>query len=218
MTFSRSGVYNAIGALVFVILFAAKDISVGIKKLLPIAVIALAFLFLVFPYLNDFTGGKLQERFEETQGSNRAEIIESDIALFIRNPVLGSGVGLSRTKREEFYGDSAASHTEFSRLIADHGMFGLVALGGIGVLILSNLRKQTTKLGRAVAMGSTCWACLYMLNSGMRLAAPAVMIGLGCALILQRSRKSRPLMMRVLAALESSGKTLEKPHIREDAG
>ncbi|HEX6127079.1 MAG TPA: O-antigen ligase family protein [Pyrinomonadaceae bacterium] len=178
MTFSRSGIYNVIGALLVMLLFHFQNFVDGIKRIVPPLLLAGIFLLLVFPALDKFTGGKLQERFEETGTTNRMEIIESDFAIFADNPVLGVGVGLSRRIRREYAGFSAASHTEFSRIISEHGAFGLMALLCLLAAVFVNFRRQTSILGRAFVAGFAAWSSLYMLNAGMRLAAPGFAIGI----------------------------------------
>lgn len=178
MTFSRSGIYNVIGATAILALFHFQNIADGIKRVVPPVALGLVFLFFVFPALDNFTGGKLQERFEETNTTNRMEIIGSDFAIFSDSPVLGVGVGLSRRIRKEYLGFSATSHTEFSRIISEHGAFGIAAIFCLLTAVLLNFKDQTSILGRALIAGFVTWSVLYMLNAGMRLAAPGFILGL----------------------------------------
>ncbi|MCE7962958.1 MAG: hypothetical protein DYH05_10740 [Acidobacteria bacterium ACB1] len=136
------------------------------------------FFVLVFPYLNDFTGGGLQARFEDTQTTHRAEIVESDVDIFLEHPIFGVGVGSAYSERQEFLGFKAASHTEFSRLISEHGMFGLIAIFCLIAIVVTRFRRSRSRLGRAFVVGAAAWAALFMLNTGMRLAAPAAVFGM----------------------------------------
>jgi hypothetical protein len=183
LTFSRSGIYNALGAILFVIFFRVRKSGRGFGKLIPLAGVAILFLMMIFPYLNDFTGGKLQERFGDTGTTNRAEIVGSDIQLFLENPVFGTGVGEAKYAREEYLDMTAASHTEFTRLIAEHGLFGLLALIVLGIGIIHNFRRQKTAVGKALVAGVIVWSGFYMLNSGMRLAAASFIWGLSYLMI-----------------------------------
>jgi len=134
-------------------------------------------LLVIFPVLNQFTGGSLLERFEDTATTSRAEIAESDIAIFAENPVLGVGVGTSTTYRKKFFDREVANHTEFSRLLAEHGIFGLFALVTLVGMSIWNFVGQRSVLGRAAISGALIWASLFMLNAGMRLAAPSFIWG-----------------------------------------
>jgi hypothetical protein len=193
MTFSRSGIYNVIGATIVLMFFHFQKLSEGVKRTAPIVVLGLVFFFLVFPKLDDFTGGKLQERFEETGTSNRMDIIGSDLDIFADNPILGVGVGVSKSARREYVGFAAASHTEMSRLISEHGAFGIAAILCILLGVLLTFKQQSSVLGRALVAGLATWALLYMLNAGMRLAAPGYALGLAfIQIVYPRLRRLRP--------------------------
>ena len=148
------------------------------KRLAPVAALTILFLILVFPVLNNFTDGNLQARFEETGTSRRTDIVESDVQIFLENPVFGVGVGAAYGYRAGYLGYKAMTHTEFSRLIAEHGTFGLAALLSLIAMSIINVKRQRSKLGRAVVAGAATWCVLFMLNAGMRLAAPSFMWGL----------------------------------------
>jgi hypothetical protein len=178
MTFSRGGMYNAVGALLIVALFQMRNPGQGIKRLLPIVGIAAIFLMLVFPYLNNFTGGKLEERFEESDSTGRVEIVESDFQIFSANPFLGVGVGESAVERGKITSVETASHTEFARIISEHGIFGICSLLTLVLIFIYNLKRQTSVEGKAMTAGLVVWSGLFMLNAGMRLAAPSFILGL----------------------------------------
>lgn len=178
MTFSRGGMYNALGALIALTAFHFRNFADGIKRVVPIVIAGLIFLYLIFPVLNQFTGGKLADRFAETSTTNRSEIVESDFEMFQENPVLGVGVGAAKTYRKKFIDFAAASHTEFSRLISEHGSLGLLAAICLLCMTVSNVLRQSSLLGRALCAGAAVWCMLFMLNAGMRIAAPSFMWGL----------------------------------------
>lgn len=178
MTFSRGGMYNAIGAIMVVFVLSLRDPSVAVRRLVPVAIMAVIFLVLVFPYLNDFTGGSLLGRFEDTQGTHREDIVSADVQIFLENPVLGVGVGEATQMRREYMGRGAMSHTEFSRLLAEHGAFGVVALFTLVVMTISNIFRRRAALTKALFAGVTVWCFLFMMNAAMRLAAPSFLLGL----------------------------------------
>lgn len=191
LTFSRGGIYNAVGAIIALLIFQFRNVSTGLRRLLPILVLAGLFLWFVFPVLNNFTDGKLEERFEETGTTHRAEIVESDFQIFMENPIFGIGVGAANRYRERFLEFSAASHTEFSRLISEHGMFGIFALLSLAVFTILNIKRQRSIQGRALVAGISVWCVLFMLNAGMRLAAPSLLWGMTFITIVDR-RTAKP--------------------------
>jgi hypothetical protein len=178
LTFSRGGMYSAVGALMVVMFFQFDSFLEGIKRILPMLLIGVLFVWVVFPLLNNFTGGKLLERFEETSTTNRLDIIGSDLDIFEEYPIFGVGVGISDSYRARFLDYKSASHTEFSRMISEHGGIGIIALLSLFLMPLYNLKRQKLALGRALASGVSAWSILFMANAGMRLAAPAFMLAL----------------------------------------
>lgn len=179
MTFSRGGIYNAAGGIVVMVLVGLLwSPKVTLGRIAPVAALVVLFLSLLFPVMNRFTGGQLQERFEDTGTASRTEIAESDIALFLDNPVLGVGVGESYALRSVYLNRKAMSHTEFSRMLSEHGIFGLGALLMLVAMVVVQFKRQRSAQGRALVLGCATWCCLFMTNAGMRMAAPSLMWGL----------------------------------------
>ncbi len=178
MTFSRGGMYNAIGGIIIMLLFGLRDFSAGLRRIAPALVLGVMFMLFIYPMLDDFTGGALQERFEDTGTTQRAEIATADFDIFMENPVFGIGVGASYLERQRFL-HKAMSHTEFSRLVSEHGSFGLAAILAMIAMLLGNLTRPNSTPGRSFIAGMMAWSCFFMMNSGMRLAAPSFIWGLG---------------------------------------
>lgn len=177
MTFSRGGMYNAVGGIVILLIFGLSDVSTGLRRLVPAVILGALFVLFIYPVLNDFTGGALQERFEDTGTSQRSDIAWTDVEMFMDNPIFGVGVGASYAIREK-YSHKAMAHTEFARMISEHGTFGLAAILVMLAFSIANLRRPNSTPGRAFIAGGLTWACLFMTNAGMRLAAPAFVWGL----------------------------------------
>ena len=196
LTFSRGGMYNAIGAVLLIVVFKMGNLKDGIRRLLPLLVISVVFMLVVFPFLNDFTGGALQERFEDTDPTKRGDIVEADMKIFASSPVLGVGVGNAYAERAKYMDGKAMSHTEFTRVISEHGSFGLLALVALGLIILANFRKQSSSFGRAFVAGAAGWSILFMLNAGMRLGGPSLVLGMIYLTVMNfRAKKNRPEQM-----------------------
>ncbi len=143
LTFSRGGVL--VGGLAMLLLYftfnQASEKKTKTKKLRKpiyyLAIIGVAGFF-TFQAVDRITGGKLILRYQgETEGTllgnkeknlnvittNRFVIFLGDMELWQENPVAGVGVGASKYLRE---GDSSNPHIEFSRLLAEHGILGLI--------------------------------------------------------------------------------------------
>jgi len=184
-TFSRGGL---LGSLV-----AAGIMGVGLlfvpnkRALVAIAIlVGIVFLIAVFPILDRTTQGNLSRRYLiETNGtielSNRERIIEEELKLFFEFPVLGVGIGRGMDERNERYFFEVASHTEYSRLLAEHGLFGLGINFLFVLMMIQAIRHQTNIIGRVIAAGLMFWAFFYMFHSATRTVAPALVIGIASA-------------------------------------
>jgi hypothetical protein len=72
-----------------------------------------------------------------------------------------------------------AAHTEFSRLLSEHGTFGLVALLVFIGAAVANLRRAVDARSRAVIAGLSAWSALFMMSAAMRILAPSFAFGIG---------------------------------------
>jgi O-antigen ligase len=186
MTFSRGGIYNALGAAIFGSLFLLRDSRAALKLLAVAALVVVLGLGFIFPRLNKFSGGTLLTRFQDTETTNRGSLVETDVEIFLQNPLLGVGPGQATEYRQRTIGVALPAHTEFTRLLSEHGTFGLIALL---LLIAAGVRKFVSSergISRAFSAVLISWPFLFMTNAGMRLVAPAFIFGLAFV-TLQRS-------------------------------
>ena len=169
LTFSRGGLFYATGSAVFASAYLIRDARSRLKFVLIAVLLFVVGNYVVLPRLDNLTDGALSARFQSIDPTHRDDILEDDLGAWIDNPIIGVGPG----QRE-----GRVAHTEFTRLLADHGSLGLLAI----VLLLAtgtrNLRRARTNKGRALAAAMMGWSCLFMLGYGMRLAAPSFAFGL----------------------------------------
>jgi O-antigen ligase len=183
MTFSRGGLYNAVGGMALAAIYLARDARARLRLLLIAALLLLVGYYLIIPGLDAFTGGTLTERFQDTSLTGRDVLIRADLEIWMRNPLVGVGPGVSALLHEAYFREAAA-HTEYSRLLAEHGVLGLAAMLLLGILVVLNLKRARTRGGKAVVVMLAGWSFLFMSNVAMRLAAPSLLIGLTCAVLL----------------------------------
>ncbi len=179
MTFSRSGLILTLLAGMAGTLFLMRDPKARIR--LVVLSVSGYFLvsFLIMPALDSFTGGALGHRFESTNLSHRDELVFADLAIWMENPVGGSGPGVSKSVRASMTHSSSIAHTEFSRLLSDHGLFGIVAMGTLFIMGLRMLVMAQTGGHRAFVAVMVSWSLIYMAVNGMRLVAPSLLLGFG---------------------------------------
>ncbi len=183
LTFSRTGLYNAAISAVAAAFYLVRDGRARLKILGIIVIVFLSANYLLLPKLDEFTSGTLQARFRSTSLTGRDTIIKADLQIWADNPVFGVGPGRASELRAVSYRESAA-HTEFSRLMAEHGVFGFLASLLLVSIGIRNLRRANTPQGKAITAALTCWTFGFMLVTAMRLAAPAVMLGLASITLL----------------------------------
>ena len=188
LTFSRTGIYLGLGTILVASALLLRD-----PRRLLNATASLTALFavghlLIFPALDQFTGGKLSLRFADTGLSHREELARTDLDLARQHPWLGVGVGMAQSGRLKELGIEASAHTEFTRMLAEHGALGAISLVALLVMGFRTAFAPATKYEMAWAAALLAFSLLFMTVSGMRLVAPATTMGLS----MLRLRKPRP--------------------------
>lgn len=186
MTFSRGGLYMAVGSILPATLLLLRDRKVRVKLIAGLGVLFLLTNYLILPQLDQFTGGALTKRFSDTNPSGRDEIARADLQVMLEHPLYGVGPGQSRNFRSrqiQYY--DAASHTEFTRLLAEHGLFGIVALLVLVALAVRHFYQARTPMNRAIAVAAIAWSFLFLASNAMRLALPSFAFGLSALTLLK---------------------------------
>jgi hypothetical protein len=137
ISFSRGGVIVGILGVVLLYFSSLKEV-LKFRYIKQISLI-LPILVLSSIYINKLTNGNLFLRYQgETKGTlagskekgintlttNRYNIMMGDINTFVKHPIFGVETGRSSEYREE--SSFQYSHVEFSRLLAEHGLIGLL--------------------------------------------------------------------------------------------
>lgn len=182
LTFSRGGVATAIGTIAAASFFLLRERHKRGSVVLGVGFLLLAG-YLVVPQLNEFTDGAFGKRFTSTHLTGRDKIMQADVIAFKENPLFGVGPGESKDYHLITTGRRASSHTEYSRLLAEHGVCGAISLLLLLGASVRRLLRQTSMTGRALAAGFTVWTLLYMFHAAMRMAAASFIFGLGAALL-----------------------------------
>jgi hypothetical protein len=199
LTFSRGGVIVAVISIMVALypyIFESLRSFIRYSALFIFLILA---GYLVFNKVNDMTGNMLLLRYQgETSGtltgsrekswdsylSGRGTILESDIAIFLDNPVLGSGPGGGRRLREKYGVDAAAAHTEFSRLLSEHGIGGLVIIFVLIAFPFIWIRKQNIKVWKGIIASLFVMAVLTTFHAAMRTNVMSVFYALAAIPVL----------------------------------
>jgi O-antigen ligase len=178
LTFSRGGVLNAVICIGFLLIHLVRQPRVRVMALAVLVLFVFLGAAVIFPRLNEYTGGALKERYSSTATGVRQTLIEEELALWRENPVLGVGPGMSKYYRASLLGMEVASHTEFTRMLSEHGTFGLLALLVlIGIAGAAYLRAPSA-LEKAWVSALSGWSFIEMSHSAMRIMAISILFGL----------------------------------------
>lgn len=183
LTFSRGGVATAIGAITAAGFYLLRDRRTRSALLLRTGLLVLLAGYVVVPELDALTGGALTSRFSSRHLTGRDRIIEADIMAFRENPILGVGPGGTKKYHVRTFRWSSA-HTEYTRLLGEHGIFGLAALLLLLLMAVRRLRQPSSLRSKALSAAFSVWALLFMFHAAMRMAAVSFVFALGSAYLL----------------------------------
>ncbi len=183
LTFSRGGVATAIGAIAAASVFLLRDRRSRGALMLRIGLLVLLAAYVVIPQLNVITSGAFTDRFTSRHLTGRDRIMEADLMAFRENPLFGVGPGQSKAYHARTFRMSS-SHTEYTRLLAEHGLLGLAAMLLLVWMVGSRLMRRAPPASKALAAGFTTWTLLFMFHAAMRMAAVSFIFALGAAYLL----------------------------------
>lgn len=138
ITFSRGGMLTAL-AMVLVFCYTIFKLvnSEAKKKFMGVFGIIVMLAFSAWLYSSYQTDGLIEKRYnnqdalgraKESRLSGREDIMETDLKYFEENPIFGVGPGIGGMMRGEDGLQGMQAHSEPTRLLAEHGSFGLVIL------------------------------------------------------------------------------------------
>lgn len=173
LTFSRGGLLNLVFAIPVAMFFFTQNGGKEMRRILLLTVILSVLAWWAVPSLNKYTNGALQVRYEELDTTGRAQLIQADLQTWRENPIFGIGVSLSGENRGYEFGADyyVNTHTEYSRLLAEHGMFGVAAIFILAIMFLSGLHRAKGGLAKGVLAGMMIWSMVEMVHAAMRIAA-----------------------------------------------
>jgi O-antigen ligase len=186
VTFSRGGMICSALMIIlfFLILFFVTKRSAKVKLLWAIAFSVFAFL-LIWAYSSSQTSGLIEKRYANQDAAGRVkaslltgreEIMEGEMNMFYDNPIFGVGVGKAKEDRmESSEGVAVASHNEVTRMLAEHGAFGVL---GMIILIITPLALYINNRQHIYLLSFFTFWLLTINHAAMRLAAPAFVYAL----------------------------------------
>jgi O-antigen ligase len=114
-------------------------------------------------------------RKKENLMTGRENISLHEIDLFLENPFFGIGVAKGAELRYEESGQIQLSHNEITRMMAEHGTFGILALL---ILLITPMVMYLNNKQNIFVFSCLIFWLLTINHAAMRIAAPAFIYAL----------------------------------------
>jgi len=191
VTFSRGGIFTAVAMIICLLyLVYKKSNATGKSKFVLVFVLTGLMAVGVWTYSSFQTYGLISKRYanQDARGrvkadrlGGREEIMSEELAIFLDNPVLGIGAGMGKEVRKEAFGYEAASHNEVTRMLSEHGLFGIF---GLLLLVITPFGLYINNNQHLYFISFFAFWALTINHAAMRTAAPAFIYAL-CLLHVQ---------------------------------
>lgn len=148
LSFSRGGIYilGVMVALYFLVNFHKPKTIFFTLLIAPV-------FWLIYQYTTSVTGGVIEDRFNMKGTSGRDILAEAALELFKRNIFTGMGTGnfFRGVVSEHLFRFSSGAHNEFTRVMAEHGLLGMIPYYSFYVITFINILKRKQGLAREFA-------------------------------------------------------------------
>jgi hypothetical protein len=192
LTFSRGGMITPV--ILFAVVFIyftwkVAGFNANTVRMIFFAAIFSGLAIFLFQYTDELTGNKLSDRYKGVKRgkqiddidkltSGRTMIMYLDWEIFQDNPVLGVGAGMAKVLRKKYgYSVEVAAHNEFSRILAEHGVFGIGALLIMFFMPLKRLFSSRKILEQIIVIAFIGFCFVFMTHAATRIAAPCFLYG-----------------------------------------
>lgn len=185
VTFSRGGVITAV-IMIICLLFLLYYFSnaKGRTKFSLVFILTILMTLGIWSYSSLQTGGLINKRYSNEDAIGRTKkdklggreiIMDTEIKLFLDNPVLGIGAGMGKEMRKESFGLEVASHNEITRMLSEHGLFGIF---GLLILLITPVALYFNNKQHLYFLSFYVFWLLTINHAAMRIAAPAFVYAL----------------------------------------
>ena len=195
ITFSRGGVLVAGAcAVLFIGIYFLKTGMKEKASLLPKLVLISFVIMATWVFTSISTLGLIDKRYtnqdatgrvKEDITTGRSDLFSEEIQSFFENPFVGIGVGRAKEYRFKQTGIVTASHNEVSRMLSEHGLFGVL---GLVILLMTPLIFRLSNKSNVYLFSFVAFWFLTINHSAMRIAAPAFNYGLGLITITREKK------------------------------
>jgi hypothetical protein len=185
VTFSRGGVITGVVMIMAFLILLYWYSNAKSKMKLGIVILITFFMGLgTWTYSSLQTSGLIDKRYanEDAIGriksdrlGGREQIMNAEFKLFLDNPILGAGAGMGKQLRKESLGFEIVSHNEITRMISEHGLFGIL---GLLILFITPFLLYINNKQHLYFLSFYIFWLLTINHAAMRIAAPAFVYAL----------------------------------------
>ena len=149
LSFSRGGIYILGGVMGLYFL-----INIHKPKTLLFSLILVPVTYVIYQYTTVATGGAIEERFAMAGTSGRDVLAEAALTLFKKNIYTGMGTGnfFRGVVGEHLFRFSSGAHNEFTRVMAEHGLMGMIPYYSFYLVCFVNILKRRQGLAREIGI------------------------------------------------------------------
>ena len=194
LTFARGGVIAPIMAIAFsYFITKGEKFRIQYKGIFYISVLIIGLYY----FSSNFTKGMIDARYaslfnyinpQDANFTGRAKIMALDLEIFRDNFLMGVGPGAARDLRWRYgYGTVVGAHSEFTRMLAEHGLFGLISLLSILILSLKEYKRRVD-YNKVILGCMSIFGILTMFHSAFRIALPGYIYGLSYVILRLREK------------------------------
>ena len=190
ITFSRGGMITGLVMIFILLVFLyVKSNHTGRVKLNYGFMLIIFAIIGVWMYTSFQTGGLINKRYanqdasgrvKTSQFTGREDLVDEEIDIFLDNPFLGAGVGKVIEIRKSETGVTTASHNEITRMLAEHGLLGII---GLLILIITPFVLYFEYKLNVLFLCFLIFWFLTINHAAMRTAAPAFVYALSLLFI-----------------------------------
>jgi hypothetical protein len=197
LTFSRGGSLNLFVALVVVTPFFFRTAQSAVRFLAVGAAVTIVITFAMIPVIQNITGDQFGQRFTSANPTLRQDLMTEELETWSQNVALGVGVGMmERTIEDKGAGERGeiprvSAHTEYTRLLAEHGLPGLVAILVMIAIAIRSVRSQVLFEGRIIAIVLVVWTASEVAHAATRLSMAPYLFALAALTIVPNRAPAR---------------------------
>jgi len=190
VTFSRGGIITAVVMIVCLLFLLYRFSNAkGKSKFVLVFILTGLMAVGVWTYSSFQTRGLIEKRYanQDARGrekkdrlGGREQIMNEEVELFFKNPLLGVGAGMGKQVRKETFGEDAASHNEITRMFSEHGLFGVF---GLLILVVTPFVLYINNRQHLYFLSFFVFWFLTINHAAMRTAAPAFVYALSLLLV-----------------------------------